>query len=88
MAGHFVALYRNLLVGASYFSGAMVFGTYEDKTCRTWPDTPFDVHQRHTTVREIVRMQEITRMPGSADVIEGVLNLHGKICPVVERASM
>lgn len=36
------------------------------------------------TVGEIVRMQEITRMPGAPDVVEGVLNLRGKICPVVD----
>ncbi len=36
------------------------------------------------TVREIIRMQEITRMPGAPGVVEGVLDLHGKICLVVD----
>jgi purine-binding chemotaxis protein CheW len=35
-------------------------------------------------VREIIRMQSITRVPGTADYMEGVLNLRGKIAPVVD----
>jgi len=35
-------------------------------------------------VREIIRMQSITRVPGAVDYIEGVLNLRGKIAPVVD----
>lgn len=35
-------------------------------------------------VREIIRMQSITRVPGAVNYIEGVLNLRGKIAPVVD----
>lgn len=36
------------------------------------------------SVREIIRMQEITRVPNAPEFIEGVINLRGKICPVVD----
>jgi purine-binding chemotaxis protein CheW len=42
-------------------------------------------------VREIIRMQEITRVPRAPRFIEGVINLRGKVIPVVdlrERFSM
>ena len=35
-------------------------------------------------VKEIIRMQSITRVPGTADYMEGVLNLRGQIAPVVD----
>ncbi len=35
-------------------------------------------------VREIIRMQEITRVPRAPDFIEGVINLRGKVIPVVD----
>jgi purine-binding chemotaxis protein CheW len=35
-------------------------------------------------VREIIRMQSITRVPGMPEYLEGVLNLRGKISPVVD----
>ena len=35
-------------------------------------------------VREIVRVPEITSVPNSPDYIEGVINLRGKIIPVVD----
>ena len=35
-------------------------------------------------VQEIVRMPEITKVPRSADFVEGVVNLRGKIIPVVD----
>ena len=35
-------------------------------------------------VREIVRVPEITAVPNAADFIEGVINLRGKIVPVVD----
>ncbi|MBF8267297.1 MAG: CheW [Dehalococcoidia bacterium] len=35
-------------------------------------------------VREIIRMQEITRVPRSPDFVEGVVNLRGKVIPVVD----
>ena len=35
-------------------------------------------------VREIVRLPEITAVPNSAEFIEGVINLRGKIVPVVD----
>ena len=35
-------------------------------------------------VREIIRMQAITPVPNAPDFIEGVTNLRGKICPVMD----
>ncbi|MCH8850093.1 MAG: chemotaxis protein CheW [Chloroflexi bacterium] len=35
-------------------------------------------------VREIIRMQTITRMPRTPDYVEGVINLRGKVTPVVD----
>ena len=35
-------------------------------------------------VREIIRMQEITRVPRAPEFIEGVINLRGKVIPVVD----
>ncbi len=35
-------------------------------------------------VREIIRMQEITRVPRAPKFIEGVINLRGKVIPVVD----
>jgi purine-binding chemotaxis protein CheW len=35
-------------------------------------------------VKEIIRMQSITRVPGTAEYMEGVLNLRGQIAPVVD----
>lgn len=35
-------------------------------------------------VREIIRMQEITRVPNAPEHIEGVINLRGRICPVMD----
>lgn len=37
-----------------------------------------------STVREIVRVPEITSMPNAPDYIEGVINLRGRIIPVVD----
>ena len=37
-----------------------------------------------STVREIIRMQTITRMPRTPDYVEGVINLRGKVTPVVD----
>jgi len=36
------------------------------------------------TVREIIRMQAITAVPGTAHFIEGVINLRGTVIPVVD----
>ncbi|HUO61086.1 MAG TPA: chemotaxis protein CheW [Candidatus Acidoferrales bacterium] len=36
------------------------------------------------TVHEIVRMMEVTAVPDSPEYIEGVINLRGKIIPVVD----
>ncbi len=36
------------------------------------------------SVREIIRMQDITRVPRTPDFVEGVINLRGKVIPVVE----
>ncbi|MEE9285888.1 MAG: chemotaxis protein CheW [Dehalococcoidia bacterium] len=35
-------------------------------------------------VREIIRMQEITNVPRAAEFVEGVINLRGKVIPVVD----
>ncbi len=35
-------------------------------------------------VREIIRMQAITRVPGAPSFVEGVINLRGKVVPVVD----
>ena len=34
-------------------------------------------------VREIIRMQELTRVPKTAAYVEGVINLPGKVTPVI-----
>lgn len=39
---------------------------------------------RIASVREIVRVPEITIVPNAPDVIEGVINLRGKIIPVMD----
>ena len=36
------------------------------------------------TVREIIRMQEITRVPKTPEFVEGVINLRGKVIPVID----
>jgi purine-binding chemotaxis protein CheW len=35
-------------------------------------------------VREIIRMQGITRIPGAPNFVEGVINLRGKVVPVID----
>ena len=35
-------------------------------------------------VREIIRMEEITRVPRAPEFVEGVINLRGKVSPVVD----
>lgn len=35
-------------------------------------------------VREIIRMQTVTRVPGAPPFVEGVINLRGKVVPVVD----
>jgi purine-binding chemotaxis protein CheW len=49
----------------------------------------FDLNQEAygvdiSQVREIIRMQEITRVPRAPEFIEGVINLRGKMIPVVD----
>jgi purine-binding chemotaxis protein CheW len=49
----------------------------------------FDLHSEAygvdiSAVREIIRMQEITRVPRAPEYIEGVINLRGKVIPVVD----
>lgn len=39
---------------------------------------------RTSAVREIVRVPEITAVPSAPDIIEGVINLRGKIIPVMD----
>lgn len=34
-------------------------------------------------VQEIIRMMDLTRVPNSPDFVEGVLNLRGKVIPVI-----
>ena len=36
------------------------------------------------SVREIIRMQEITKVPRTPDYVEGVINLRGKVIPVID----
>ena len=35
-------------------------------------------------VREIITLQEITRVPGAPDFVEGVINLRGHVIPVID----
>ncbi len=35
-------------------------------------------------VQEIIKMMEITRVPNSPDFVEGVINLRGKVLPVID----
>jgi purine-binding chemotaxis protein CheW len=37
-----------------------------------------------STVREIIRMQNMTLVPGSYPFVEGVINLRGKVLPVID----
>lgn len=39
-----------------------------------------DIH----TVREIIRLQKITFVPDAPDCVEGVINLRGRVIPVVD----
>ncbi len=39
-----------------------------------------------STVREIIQMQEITSVPGTANSVKGVTNLRGTVIPVVDLA--
>lgn len=34
-------------------------------------------------VQEIIRMQDLTKVPNSPDFVEGVINLRGKVIPVI-----
>ena len=36
------------------------------------------------TVREIIRMREVTYVPDAPDFVEGVINLRGRVIPVVD----
>lgn len=49
----------------------------------------FDLASEHygvdiSDVREIMRMQNITKVPGAMACVEGVLNLRGKVLPVLD----
>jgi purine-binding chemotaxis protein CheW len=49
----------------------------------------FDLASEHygvdiSDVREIMRMQTITRVPGAFSLVEGVINLRGKVLPVID----
>jgi purine-binding chemotaxis protein CheW len=37
-----------------------------------------------SAVREIIRMQAITRVPGAPQYVEGIINLRGQVIPVVD----
>ena len=39
-------------------------------------------------VKEIIRMMEITRVPNTSDFVEGVINLRGKVIPVINIRSI
>ena len=38
-------------------------------------------------VQEIIRMMEITKVPKSPEFVEGVINLRGKVIPVIDLRS-
>ena len=49
----------------------------------------FDLAGEHygvdiATVREIIQMQSVTKVPGSAAFVEGLINLRGVVIPVVD----
>lgn len=49
----------------------------------------FDLGSQHYAidsmcVREIIRMQAITKIPGAPACVEGVINLRGKVTPVLD----
>ena len=49
----------------------------------------FDLAGEHygvdiATVREIIQMQTVTRVPGSVSYVEGLINLRGVVIPVVD----
>jgi purine-binding chemotaxis protein CheW len=49
----------------------------------------FDLASEHyaidsMNVREIIRMQAITKIPGAPAFVEGVINLRGKVTPVMD----
>ena len=49
----------------------------------------FDLAGEHygvdiATVREIIQMQTVTRVPGSESYVEGLINLRGVVIPVVD----
>lgn len=49
----------------------------------------FDLASEHygvdiSDVREIIRMQNITRVPGATSYVEGIINLRGKVLPVLD----
>lgn len=49
----------------------------------------FDLASEHyavdsSTVREIIRIQSITRVPGAPSFVEGVTNLRGRVVPVLD----
>ena len=37
-----------------------------------------------TQIQEIIRLPEITRVPGASGFIEGVINLRGRIIPIID----
>lgn len=49
----------------------------------------FDLASEHygvdiSDVREIIRMQNITKVPGATSYVEGIINLRGKVLPVLD----
>jgi purine-binding chemotaxis protein CheW len=49
----------------------------------------FDLATEHygvdiSDVREIIRMQNITKVPGATSYVEGIINLRGKVLPVLD----
>jgi purine-binding chemotaxis protein CheW len=49
----------------------------------------FDLASEHyaidsSIVREIIRIQSITRVPGASNYVEGVTNLRGRVVPVLD----
>lgn len=61
----------------------------EDKPTAELQLVLFDLASEHYAVssqcvREIIRMQNITRVPGALPFVEGVTNLRGKVVPVID----
>jgi purine-binding chemotaxis protein CheW len=62
-------------------AGAGTSGDLIQLVSFTLGDEEFGVHV--LKVREIIRMPEVTRVPNTPSYVEGVINLRGKVIPVM-----